>query len=84
MYHYNSPSLINRFMKNALHDQIKQFNFNFGQCSGDSTKDYMETLKKVMPRIKGVIEIGNMKLTRRDFEDLIVAAKNCECIKFNW
>ncbi|CAI2363653.1 unnamed protein product [Moneuplotes crassus] len=84
LYSFNKPVVVNRFMKNALTQNIKRFIFDFKRSSKQSTQYYMETLKKVLPRIPNLICLYYLELSKAQFEDLLVACKNCQCVRIRY
>ncbi|CAI2359839.1 unnamed protein product [Moneuplotes crassus] len=86
---FNSPEVMANFMANAFRPAADQQwssvnQFVFSNATNDWTKEvgpYIPALKKVFPVIRDFIRIYYLKLSKTEFEDLVVAAKHCKTIK---
>ncbi|CAI2359763.1 unnamed protein product [Moneuplotes crassus] len=86
---FNNPGVVANFMANAFlpaaGEQWSSVNqFVFSNAGRDWTKEvgpYIPALKKVFLVIRDQCYLYNLKLTKTEFEDLVVAAKHCKTIK---
>ncbi|CAI2359862.1 unnamed protein product [Moneuplotes crassus] len=86
---FNNPEGVTNFMANAFRpaagEQWSRVNqFVFSNAGSDWTKEvgpYIPALKKVFPLIRDQCYLYYLKLTKTEFEDLVVAAKHCKTIK---
>ncbi|CAI2360875.1 unnamed protein product [Moneuplotes crassus] len=80
---FSKPEVLNRFIENALSEDIKMFKFYCRNSSCIKITDYVTSFKKALPKIPNKADILWFQMSKSEFEDIIVAAKNCKQIEID-
>ncbi|CAI2359125.1 unnamed protein product [Moneuplotes crassus] len=73
-----------KVLKNSCPDSLNQFEFDFSNAGACHYKyqNYHQSLIEIAKKVKNYFSLSYCKLNKEEFEEIIVAARNCSSIRF--
>ncbi|CAI2387515.1 unnamed protein product [Moneuplotes crassus] len=84
---YYRPEPISKFLLNAVpqgHNSLRKFVFDAHNSPFVSVRRYLRAFERVFSHVSNLAKLICCKMTKAEFERLVVAAKHCKKIKFEY